>query len=63
MTNLPKNDEVDHSKQKKHMALQFIKEHLILYFLMKINVHLALLNLEKLIDIWDPLDAVAEDEH
>ena len=45
------------------MALQFIKEHLILYFLMKINVHLALLNLEKLIDIWDPLDAVAEDEH
>ena len=45
------------------MALQFIKEHLILYFPMKINVHLALLNLEKLIDIWDPLDAVAEDEH
>ena len=30
---------------------------------MKINVHLALLNLEKLVDIWDPLDAVAEDEH
>ena len=30
---------------------------------MKINVHLALLNLEKLVDIWDPLDAVAEDEN
>ena len=45
------------------MALQFIKERLILYFLMEINVHLALLNLEKLVDIWDPLDAVAEDEH
>ena len=30
---------------------------------MKIDVHLALLNLEKLVDIWDPFDAVAEDEH
>ena len=45
------------------MALQFMKEPLIFYFPMKINVHLALLNLEKLVDIWDPLDAVAEDEH
>ena len=63
MTNLPRNDEADHGKQIKHMALQFIKEHLVLYFLMKIDVHLALLNLEKLVDIWDPLDAVAEDEH
>ena len=34
-----------------------------LFFLIMIQVYLALLNLKKLVDIWDPLDAVAEDEH